>query len=82
MSSHLFIFTVIYFFSRLIQYSPPQCYGFRKAVVDLSCCMIKLIKKIFLEEVRLAIVCGEHSIEAVWNAFPERGYRLWVAWVH
>ena len=66
----------------LVKYPPPHCYWFRVPNVDLLCCVVKSIKEVVLEEVRVAIARWEHRIEVIWNVLPKRGYRPWVAWVH
>ena len=43
--------------------------------------MIEAVNEIFSEEIRLTTTGSIHRIEVIWDSFPKRGYRLWVAWV-
>ena len=44
--------------------------------------MVKTVKESSFEEIRVAPAGRERRIEFIRNAFPKRGYRPRVAWVH
>lgn len=72
----------LYFRSRLIKYSSPQCYRLGKPSINLSRCRIKTVKEVFLEEVCVAIFIWKHGIGVIRDASPSRGNEPREAWVY